>query len=361
MSVNKQIKIAYSAKIFFFIFIFLNFSVFADRKPTTERFEIATGGEGGIELSDNGRLVSVENHSRYLIYLYGKDSDVHSDYAEGWIKVYDIKNRKERDLYKEKCVYEFVRICWSDSDKIYFSEGEKILHVNLNTHTTKQILRVSKEMMLLDFVVSPDGNELIYNIFNGKPEVTYQSVIKLDLKTGKKKELYRIRDPRMGGFDVNYLFYGESPDKVFLININKKLLSINLQDLKIDSIDSGLTLNIDQLVFHNHEVYYAKGSNILCHNLKTGKKSTVIESKDDSAKIEYFGKGNQNSIFVSISSRILLYHKDKSKVSELDVPNSDPIVFCNHKIAIQSIEMGTQNKTNYKLVLYQNNGRGKYR
>ena len=215
----------------------------------------------GIEICANGKLLSVSPDAKHLLIFYNKETTIDSDYAEGWIYIYDLKKHDLKLFYPEKCVFEFVKTHWLDSENVVISEGGKIFQINI-TKKKEKLIFDAKDSLLYDFTVSKDGTKMLFDILDDTQEKAYQIVYLMDIRNNQKEEIYRIYDPRMGGgFNVNYVFFGDEPQNIYIINTQRDLLSVSLKDKTIKTIDQDIALEYH--IWRGKNCFF-KRTSILC-------------------------------------------------------------------------------------------------
>ncbi|MCJ7525883.1 MAG: hypothetical protein MUP71_11795 [Candidatus Aminicenantes bacterium] len=306
----------------------------------------------GIEICDNGILLSVSPDAKHLLIFYNEETSIDGDFDNGWIYIYDLIKHDLRLFYPEKCVFEFVKTQWLDSENIMISEGEKIIQININKKKEKLIFH-AKDSLIYDFTVSKDGSRMLFDILDDTQEKAYQIVYLMDIKKNQKEEIYRIYDPRMGGgFNVNYVFFGDEPKNIYIINMQRELLSISLEDKTIKTIDQDIAPSANQIIFSSGLLFYAKSMGINAYNLESGEKIPAIKSDKEQLRLDYLGKGERGNVYIAISDIVILYNFKEKISNRIDLPIIGPIVYCNDHMAIQSVKVPKPNDNRFKLILY---------
>lgn len=306
----------------------------------------------GIEICDNGILLSVSPDAKHLLIFYNEETSIDGDFDNGWIYIYDLIKHDLRLFYPEKCVFEFVKTQWLDSENIMISEGEKIIQININKKKEKLIFH-AKDSLIYDFTVSKDGSRMLFDILDDTQDKAYQIVYLMDIKKNQKEEIYRIYDPRMGGgFNVNYVFFGDEPQNIYIVNMKKELLSVSLKDKTTKTIDRDIAPSANQIIFSSGLLFYAKSMEIIAYNLESGGKIPAVKSDKEQLRLDYLGKGERGNVYIAISDIVILYNFKEKISNKIDLPIIGPIVYCNDHMAIQSVKVTKPNDNRFKLILY---------
>ena len=310
----------------------------------------------GIEICTNGKLLSVSPDAKHLLIFINKETTIDSDYAEGWIYIYDLIKHDLRLFHPEKYVFEFVKTHWLDSENVVVSGGGKITQINITNKKEKLIFH-AKDSLIYDFTVSKDGSRMLFDILDDTQEKAYQIVYLMDLINNHKEEIYRIYDPNMGGgFDVNYVFFGDEPQNIYIVNMKKDLLSVSLKDKTTKTIDRDIALDITfggaKIVFSSGLLFYAKNMGINACNLESGEKIPAIKSDKEPLRLDYLGKGERGNVYIAVSDIVILYNFKEKISNRIDLPIIGPIVYCNDHMAIQSVKVPKPNDNRFKLILY---------
>src|SRR4030043_387157 len=140
----------------------------------------------GMEICANGKLLSVSPDTKHLLIFINKETTIDSDYAEGWIYIYDLKKHYLRLFYPEKCVFEFVKTHWLDSENVVISDGGKIFQIDIIKKKEKLIFD-AKDSLLYDFAISKDGTQMLFDILDDTQEKAYQIVYLMNIKNNQKE------------------------------------------------------------------------------------------------------------------------------------------------------------------------------